>query len=478
MTTTLERWTGRLSTSFVLAAAGFTGLVFSQSQDGKALAENTRALAPQVEAAFRDASRDGQKALDHLMASAQETLARDAARSVTTDAAPRAELPFQILASAAIEQANDPYRQARSSQDPELAGNPGAAQASVEPVPAPMTSPKAAAPDDSERVPAADPFRKPEFFETSTLTAGSPRVMARLARQMAQEATLPAAVAGTDVPAEVQSRDLDAAHRPGTASTAKAGVQSQSVQVTPASPTASGATSPKARSFADGQSHLPDLQPDVHPVEARIRARVPHEMSEFFDLYLYVSKAEKGDWSQRMYVLAEQKDKSMKLLHEWRVSTGKEEPMRNPHGKVLDTDTPEGFFRLDRARFFEDYTSRQWQSPMPYAMFFDWIIQGRVSGLAIHGTGPTEEQDLGKRASKGCVRLHPEDAETLYRLVTENYAGKVPLLKVDPVSRTQSTKGLLQRDSSGRVRTKDGYRVLVIIENYGGPSEDSIATLM
>lgn len=463
---------------FVLAAAGFTGLVFSQSQEGKALADNTRALAPQVETAFRDASRDGQKALDHLLASAQETLARDASVAVSANAAPRAELPFQILASAAIEQANDPYRQARSSQDPELSGNPGAAQASVAPVPAPVTSPKATAPAEGENAGTADPFRKPELFETSTLAAGSPKVMARLARQIARDAAVTVSDMAPEAPAAAPAKDLDAAHKPDMASVAKADVASQAV---PSAPVASAASDPapaKPKSLADGQSHLPQLQPDVHPVEARIRTRVPNEMSEFFDLYLYVSKAEKGDWSQRMYVLAEQKDKSMKLLHEWRVSTGKEEPMRNPHGKVLDTDTPEGFFRLDRARFFEDYTSRQWRSPMPYAMFFDWIIQGRVSGLAIHGTGPTEEQDLGKRASKGCVRLHPEDAETLYRLVTENYAGKVPLLKVDPVSGTQSTKGLLQRDGSGRIRTKDGYRVLVIIENYGGPSEDSIATLM
>jgi lipoprotein-anchoring transpeptidase ErfK/SrfK len=233
---------------------------------------------------------------------------------------------------------------------------------------------------------------------------------------------------------------------------------------------------PETQTLADGTSGTERARP--HPVEDRINARVVKEMRQFFDLYLYVSKSEKGSWAQRMYVMAKQPDDRLALVHEWLVSTGKEEMMTNPHGEVMNTDTPEGFFRLDRSRFFADYTSRQWKAPMPHAMFFDWQIEGRPSGLAIHGTGPTEEEDLGRRASKGCIRLAPEDAKRLFQLITENYAGRVPQLKIDPNTGTQSTNGLMRRDAQGRILTKYGYRVLVVIENYGGPSTDTIATIM
>ena len=226
--------------------------------------------------------------------------------------------------------------------------------------------------------------------------------------------------------------------------------------------------------LADGAR---DAQPP-HAVSERIKSRVSPEMRQFFDLYLYVSKAEKGSWAQRMHVMAKQPDDTLAPIHTWLVSTGKEEMMKNPHGVTMNTDTPEGFFRLDRGRFFADYTSYQWKAPMPHAMFFDWQIEGRRSGLAIHGTGPDEDEMLGQRASKGCIRLSPENAEQLFKLVTENYAGRVPQFKIDPVTGTQSTNGLMRRDEMGRILTKRGYRVLVVIENYGGPSTDTIATIM
>jgi lipoprotein-anchoring transpeptidase ErfK/SrfK len=57
---------------------------------------------------------------------------------------------------------------------------------------------------------------------------------------------------------------------------------------------------------------------------------------------------------------------------------------------------------------------RKWNSrkynwaPMPYAVFFH-------EGYAIHGT--THVKQLGRRASKGCVRLHPAHAAILFALV-------------------------------------------------------------
>ena len=48
---------------------------------------------------------------------------------------------------------------------------------------------------------------------------------------------------------------------------------------------------------------------------------------------------------------------------------------------------------------------------MPYSIFFD-------GGYAIHGS--YEIKHLGRPASHGCVRLHPENAALLFALVKEH----------------------------------------------------------
>jgi len=60
---------------------------------------------------------------------------------------------------------------------------------------------------------------------------------------------------------------------------------------------------------------------------------------------------------------------------------------------------------------------RKWNSrkygwaPMPYSIFFH-------EGYAIHGT--IHVKQLGRRASKGCVRLHPENAAILFNMVQKH----------------------------------------------------------
>ena len=221
------------------------------------------------------------------------------------------------------------------------------------------------------------------------------------------------------------------------------------------------------------------LAADLEPVEARLRAKVPGELLPYFDLYLYVSKAtpDKGPWAQRMFVLAKQPNQSFNLLHTWLVSTGKEEQMVSPSGRKLGTHTPDGVFKLDRGRFFADYTSRQWQSPMPHAMFFDWQIEGRTSGLAIHGSDDNGAKDLGNRASHGCIRLSAANARTLFELIQSNYKGRVPVFAVDQRTGTMSTKGKLVRDGQGRAVMRRGYKVLVFIEDFGGSQVDTVAAI-
>ena len=87
------------------------------------------------------------------------------------------------------------------------------------------------------------------------------------------------------------------------------------------------------------------------------------------------------------------------VRHVWSVSTARRGYM-----------TPIGSFRperLERVWYSTIYNG----SPMPYAVFFH-------GGFAVHGTYETGA--LGQPVSHGCVRLHPENARTLFELIREH----------------------------------------------------------
>lgn len=80
----------------------------------------------------------------------------------------------------------------------------------------------------------------------------------------------------------------------------------------------------------------------------------------------------------------------------WEVSTGKP-----------NYDTPIGIFTPQRMDYMH-YSKKYDNAPMPFSIFF-------LGGYAIHGTEHIES--LGLKASKGCIRLHPNAAAVLYELV-------------------------------------------------------------
>jgi lipoprotein-anchoring transpeptidase ErfK/SrfK len=85
--------------------------------------------------------------------------------------------------------------------------------------------------------------------------------------------------------------------------------------------------------------------------------------------------------------------------YQWPVSTGR-----------WGYNTPNGSYRpqwLARKWFSRKY---DW-SPMPHSIFFN-------GGYAIHGS--YEISRLGRPASHGCIRLHPQNAATLFSLVQAN----------------------------------------------------------
>jgi lipoprotein-anchoring transpeptidase ErfK/SrfK len=86
------------------------------------------------------------------------------------------------------------------------------------------------------------------------------------------------------------------------------------------------------------------------------------------------------------------------VVHRWKVSTAR-------RGYY----TPRGTYRPTRlSRMW--YSRKYHHSPMPHSVFFH-------GGYAIHGT--YETRSLGRPASHGCIRLHPEDAATFFAMVKE-----------------------------------------------------------
>lgn len=85
-----------------------------------------------------------------------------------------------------------------------------------------------------------------------------------------------------------------------------------------------------------------------------------------------------------------------RLLFTWPVSTAKP-------GKITPAGTysPEFLSRNHRS-------SRYNNAPMPFAIFYD-------GHYAIHGTDQIKK--LGEPASRGCVRLHPDNAKILFEMV-------------------------------------------------------------
>lgn len=86
------------------------------------------------------------------------------------------------------------------------------------------------------------------------------------------------------------------------------------------------------------------------------------------------------------------------VRYRWKVSTARK-------GYV----TPEGSWS---AKWLSrDHRSRKYDNaPMPYAVFFN-------GGYAVHATFDLKR--LGRPASHGCIRLHPENAAEFFALASE-----------------------------------------------------------
>jgi lipoprotein-anchoring transpeptidase ErfK/SrfK len=83
--------------------------------------------------------------------------------------------------------------------------------------------------------------------------------------------------------------------------------------------------------------------------------------------------------------------------------------------------TPRGTYGVKRMAK-EYYSQKYDNAPMPYSVFFK-------GGYAIHGTGFV--RSLGRPASHGCVRLHPQNAARLYSLVQKYGAQRTRITLIE-----------------------------------------------
>jgi lipoprotein-anchoring transpeptidase ErfK/SrfK len=112
-----------------------------------------------------------------------------------------------------------------------------------------------------------------------------------------------------------------------------------------------------------------------------------------------------GNDQRKVEIVIDKKPQRMTVFvggekrHEWVVSTGRA-------GYV----TPSGTFRPSSMHKMA-ISVKYGNTPMPHTIFFTRV------GHAIHAT--TAIKQLGRPASHGCIRLSPENAKLLYRLVGE-----------------------------------------------------------
>ncbi len=125
--------------------------------------------------------------------------------------------------------------------------------------------------------------------------------------------------------------------------------------------------------------------------------------------------------------------------HQWAVSTGR-----------WGYSTPVGSYRPQRLE--RQWYSRKYDwSPMPYSIFFN-------GGYAIHGS--YEVSRLGRPASHGCIRLHPNNAATLFELVQRRPSDtRIVVIGGDRPAMVSSR-------GSNSYSARDSYGRRVIYESY------------
>ena len=237
----------------------------------------------------------------------------------------------------------------------------------------------------------------------------------------------------------------------------------------------------------------------------------PSEIDPRFTTAIYVNVAIKGPNKQRMWVLHRNsgdqpwrlgiwdKDywKKAKLAEtetppfSWLISSGRHYP-----GDRKSGPTPTGIYGLDERKW--RYGEGWLQNGMIHVMHIDFHYpDGRVTGVAFHGTPAGNYRRLGSNESHGCIRMHQKNALAfLHRMTGQDGVlseavrwGEVPRYwkseagrarygytrdgkiliapqaeaEATPANPSGSSTDALPAAASGGVLLKTGFRTVVVI---------------
>lgn len=130
------------------------------------------------------------------------------------------------------------------------------------------------------------------------------------------------------------------------------------------------------------------------------------------------------------------------------VSTGREGLERAKSGRVYFTTTPTGWY--SPKRYIRNHWSSTWEANMEYAIFF-------IGGVAVHATTPSHYDELGRKASGGCVRLHNSNAAWFWDLSISHRSSTVPYF---------TRSGHILRNRDGSIKRHTGNGTLIIVTSY------------
>ncbi|MGQ0672371.1 MAG: L,D-transpeptidase [Hyphomicrobium sp.] len=231
----------------------------------------------------------------------------------------------------------------------------------------------------------------------------------------------------------------------------------------------------------------------------------PSEIDPRFTIALYVNVATQGPNKQRMWVLHRDAVGGPWRLAMWdgdywkkqKLAAGTEPPFSWPvsTGRVYRGDrksgpTPTGIFGMDERRW--RYSEGRVRAGMIHVMHIDHHTpDGRVTGVAFHGTTVGNYRRLGTNDSHGCIRMHQSNALALLdRLTGRDGAlsedirwGEVPRFwaseegrirrgfttdgKLRPASLADATTAANAASDAGSasdsVLTKTGFRAIAVL---------------
>lgn len=133
------------------------------------------------------------------------------------------------------------------------------------------------------------------------------------------------------------------------------------------------------------------------------------------------------------------------IVNTFQISTGRERWETAKSGRQYLTTTPTGWY--SPMRYVREHWSRTWDALMEYAIFFN-------GGVALHATTPEHFNELGTKASGGCVRMHPDNARWFWNLSLQDKTANVPYF---------TRGGQILKDEQGNIKRHQASGTLIIV---------------